>query len=266
MDTSILMDLGFSNAETKVYLALLELGESTAGPILDKTGLQNSVVHMTLHRLLEKGLVSYVKKDKVKHYQAANPKNILKFIEGKKSRFKEILPELLIKQKKHEKQEAEVFEGFEGFRGMLYEFIGNAKKGDEYLFFSFYTENPDDFDNVYTFYREFEKERKKLGIVVKGIAPISIKDKFKGRDISSVKFVDFPVPLNISIFKDRVIMTPWGDKKVSFFLHSRQLADSLRKYFYSIWDAQKDKWTSMKHNIYKEKSSPDTKRKKPPVV
>ena len=39
MDTKILEDLGFTNAEIKVYLALLELGSATAGPIIEKSGL-----------------------------------------------------------------------------------------------------------------------------------------------------------------------------------------------------------------------------------
>ena len=60
MDTRILEDIGLTNAEIKIYLALLELGTSTAGPILEKSGLQNSVVHMTLKKLVDKGLVTFV--------------------------------------------------------------------------------------------------------------------------------------------------------------------------------------------------------------
>ena len=118
---------------------------------------------------------------------------------------------------------------------MLYKFIDDAEKGDEYLFFSFYTDKPDDFDNVYNFYREFEKERKKRGMVVKGIVPTRIKSKFEGRELKNIKFVNFPVPTNLSIFKDKVVLTPWQDKRVSFMIYSRQLADSFRKYFYSIY-------------------------------
>ncbi|MDP7521026.1 MAG: helix-turn-helix domain-containing protein, partial [Candidatus Pacearchaeota archaeon] len=234
-DTSILEDIGLTNAEIKVYLALLELGNSTAGPILDKTSLQNSVVHMTLHKLVEKGFISFIKKGKIKHYRATDPKNIINFIEEKKTRFETILPELLIKQKKQETQEAEIFEGFKGFKNMLYEFIKDANKGDEYLFFSFYTKNHKDFEDVYNFYKEFEKERKRLGIKVKGIAPSNIKHMFKGRNIKNILFLDVPIPMNISIFKNKVIFTPWEDKQVSFMIHSKQLAESFRNYFYSIW-------------------------------
>ena len=39
MDITILEDLGLTNAEIKIYLALLELGSTTAGPIIEKSGL-----------------------------------------------------------------------------------------------------------------------------------------------------------------------------------------------------------------------------------
>ena len=80
MNTQILEDIGLTPAEIKIYLALLELGATTAGPILQKTGLQNSVVHMTLNKLVDKGLISFVKEGKINHYQAANPKHIIEFI------------------------------------------------------------------------------------------------------------------------------------------------------------------------------------------
>ena len=239
MDNQIFEDIGLTNAETKVYLALLKTGKTTAGPLLDETQLQNSTLHKTLHSLVSKGFASFNIKGKTRHYQASNPENILKFIKEKENKFQKILPELLQLQKPIEKQEAEIFEGFKGFKNMLYESIKDGRKGDEYLFFSFYTENPDDFNNVYNFYKEFEKERSKLGIITKGIAPSKIKDKFKGRKIKNIKFIDLPIPLNISIFKNKVMFTPWEEKQVSFMIHSKQLAESFRQYFNSLWGQAK---------------------------
>ena len=108
MDTSIFEELGLRNAEIKIYIALLELGTSTAGPIVKKTGLQNSVVHLTLPKLAEKGFISYTKKGGRKIYTATNPKNINKFIEDKKRKYNIILPELLAKQKQTQIPEAEI--------------------------------------------------------------------------------------------------------------------------------------------------------------
>src|SRR3990167_7985859 len=99
MDTTILEDIGLTNAEIKTYLALLELGTATAGPIIEKSGLQSSVVHMTLNKLIDKGFVSFVREGKRNFYQASNPKNIVEYIEEKKERFERLLPELLLKQK-----------------------------------------------------------------------------------------------------------------------------------------------------------------------
>jgi HTH-type transcriptional regulator, sugar sensing transcriptional regulator len=241
MDTSVFEEIGMTNAEIKIYLALLGLGESSAGPILDKTGLQNSVVHLTLHRLVEKGHVSFVKKGKIRYYRAADPEVILDIIEEKKSRFKSLIPELKLRQKTKERQEAEVYSGFAGFKAMLYELIKDGKKGDEYLYFAFYPKNFDDYENVFDFYKEFEKDRKKKGIVLKGIAPTVLKPKYNGRDLKSVIFADLPLPLNtLIIFNDKICFTPWNeDEEVSFMIHSKPLAESYRNYFYSIWDKHK---------------------------
>lgn len=239
MDTTILEDLGLTTAEIKIYLALLELGSSTAGPILKKTGLQNSVVHMTLSKLVEKGFAHYTKRGKIKHYQAADPNTILDFIEEKKKRFKEILPQLLVKQQKVEKQESEVYEGFKGFKAMFYEMIKDAKPGDEFLFFAFHTEDLDAFDQIFNFYRDFEKERKKRGIKIKGIVPRKMKEKMKGRDPELFIYVDFPIPANVSIFQNKISLTPWEAQPICFLITSRQLADSFRAYFYSIWNKYK---------------------------
>ena len=100
MDTSVLQDLGFSPAEIKIYLSLLEIGTAKAGAIIRHTGLQNSVVHLTLGKMLEKGLVSFFKKGQVKHYEACDPRNIIRNIEEKKNRFESLLPHLLAKRER----------------------------------------------------------------------------------------------------------------------------------------------------------------------
>lgn len=235
INPELFTELGFTPGETKVYLALLKTGTTTAGPLLEKTNLQNSTLHKILHKLVNKGFASFIIKSKTRHYQASNPENILSSIKEREEKFKSILPELKSLQAPTEKQEAEIFEGIKGFKNMLSKFIEGSKRGDEYLFFSFYTKNPDNFDNIYNFYKEFEKERKEKGIIIKGIAPKKIKEKFKGRNTKNIKFVDFPTPLNISILNDKIIMTPWEDKQISFLINSRQLAESFRVLFYSIW-------------------------------
>ena len=63
MNIPILEELGLSNAEAKIYLTLLELGPSKTGKIIDKTKLQSSTIYHLLGTLIEKGLISYIRKD-----------------------------------------------------------------------------------------------------------------------------------------------------------------------------------------------------------
>ena len=242
MDTEILSDMGLTNAEIKIYLALLGLGNVTAGPIIKKTNLQNSVVHSTLPKLAEKGVISFVKKGGIKVYSATDPQNIINFIEEKKNRFERLLPELLKKQAHKQSQEAAVYQGFKGLKSMLYELIKESKKGDEYLFFVFDTAYPEKYEKVYDFYKlQFHNERKKRGIKEKGLSPERLKKLVKSAKWTkgAIKFVSFPIPTNLSIFQDKVAFTPWDDGEVSFLIHSKQLAESFRHYFYSIWKTAK---------------------------
>ena len=68
MDTSVLENLGLSKNEVLVFVKLLELGESKSGAIISKTNLQSSAVYNSLASLIEKGIVSFIKKNGIKYY------------------------------------------------------------------------------------------------------------------------------------------------------------------------------------------------------
>ena len=60
INTDILEGLGLTNTQIKVYLVLLEAGESKTGEIIKKSGLQSSVVYYSLTQLIEMGLVTFI--------------------------------------------------------------------------------------------------------------------------------------------------------------------------------------------------------------
>ncbi|MFH0949372.1 MAG: helix-turn-helix domain-containing protein, partial [Candidatus Aenigmatarchaeota archaeon] len=129
MDASILEDFGLTQSEIKVYIALLELGSNSAGAILEKSRLQNSVVHRALNSLIEKGLISYVLEGKKKIYQATNPENFHDFIQDKLKRFDEILPELKKKQRIAKVSTfAEVFKGKRGINQLYMTLLNSTGK------------------------------------------------------------------------------------------------------------------------------------------
>jgi sugar-specific transcriptional regulator TrmB len=235
MDTSILEEMGLSKGEAAVYLALLRLGETKVGGIIEKSGMASSAVHNSINTLIEKGLVAYIKKGKIKFYQAVPPKQILDFIEDKKKDFLKILPELELQQKKaQEIQDAEIFEGTKGIISMLNLLIENTKKGDEYLFFSVNVKEMN--EEIQEFFQMYDAKRKAKGLNVKGLAPKDLKKLFIKRKILKMNYVDFPIPSNISICNDKVAFFSWEEKPVGYLIKSKQIAEMYKKYFKDIWN------------------------------
>ena len=74
MDNQILetlIKIGLTDAEAKIYLVLLELGSSQAVHITSKSALHRRTVYDAIERLVEKGLVSYIRENNIKKYLMA---------------------------------------------------------------------------------------------------------------------------------------------------------------------------------------------------
>ena len=84
MNEDIFKEIGLTVSEKNVYLALLELGDSTRGNIVNKSKVAGSKIYELLEKLQEKGFVSIYIKNKVKHFKPTNPTQILNYLESKK--------------------------------------------------------------------------------------------------------------------------------------------------------------------------------------
>lgn len=243
MDLSVLEDLGLSNAEAKIYLALLELGSSKTGRIIDITKLQSSTVYHVLGSLVEKGLVSYIFKGKIKYYQAEKPESFLLFLEEKKRKFNEILPELKEKEKlSKQKQAARVYEGINGLKTAFNDILTSLKRGQEYYFFQFPKERLFD-EKVNLFFRNYHLKRGKKGIKVKGLALLEsrkiVHDIFKGIPYSEIKYVKEFIPTGLIIYNDKIITLDWIDVPTAFVIQSKAVVDSYKKFFKEKWKQAK---------------------------
>ncbi|HLD15700.1 MAG TPA: helix-turn-helix domain-containing protein [Candidatus Nanoarchaeia archaeon] len=234
MDTSILEGLGLSKGEIGVYITLLEIGTTKVGKIIEKSGMASSAVHNSINSLVEKGLVSYIKKGKIKSYQATPAKNILDFIDEKKKKFLEVLPELEAKQKfAKEKQEAEIFKGIKGILSMLNIQIEDTNNGDEYRFFATQLEGKN--EEIQKFFRRYDAKRAEKGLIIKGLAPSNLKSLFQGRKVLKMKYTDNPIPSDISICKDKVALISWGENPVGYLIISKQIFEKFKRFFDETW-------------------------------
>ena len=243
MDTDILEELGFSEREIKVFVALLELGMTKVGPIAAKTKMQHSKVYQTLEKLIEKGLVNYVFISKTKHFQTSEPKEILNILEERKRRFQELLLELEQKRKfAKEKQTAVVYEGYKAIKTMFNTIIDNLKTGDQYWVFAFkeeYKISPE----AALFLRNVHMRLAEKHIDDRLIAHKSVQKEFLEtyKSIKNLKcqFVDFEIPLGLMIIGNKVINWTWGERPTAIEITSKQIAEQYRKFFLAMWETVK---------------------------
>ncbi len=234
METEILKEMGFTGAEGKVYLFLLQQGSARVGQIIKKTGLQSSTTHNTLHTLIEKGFVSYIFQGKIKTYKAADPKELLEQYREKEKKFESILPKLESMQRfAEERQEAEIYEGTKGVISLLNTLIEKTKNGDEYYFFAVDVRGLN--KEIQTFFERYDMKRKAKKLVVKGLARKELKSLFVKRKYLKVRYVDFPIPKNISICNNKMALITWGEKPKGILIESEQIVESQKEYFNELW-------------------------------
>ncbi len=241
----LLSEVGLTERESKVYLALLETGLTTTGPLVKKSGVPNSKIYEILESLQNKGLVSWIIKSKTKYFQASDPKKILTIFREKEKEIENLLPVLEARQKKvEEKQFVELYEGSKAIFAFLNNLMADAKKGENYFSFSLGKEHED--KKVEIFYKNFGTKREKKGLVVKILANKETKKIF--RKVYSdriwflkkiVRFTGFNFPQGIVIFRDHTVMMNWTENPIAIHIHSKKTAKQYERFFKDLWKTAK---------------------------
>lgn len=237
MNTKFLEDLGLSNTESNVYLALLELGSVTANKIAERSGIHRRTVYDVLEILIEKGLVSFIVESNRKYYQAETPERFLDILKEKEKELKKVLPDLLEKRKlSKELQEVTVYRGKKGLKN-IYELMlktrqtinifGSSGKFKEVLGEIFYKQ----------WMKRFAKSKCKIKII------LSKKSKGKGKypKKMEVKYIleEFILPSSTSIWEDYIFIEVFSEKPFGILIRSKEIVNSYLKYFNLLWKIAK---------------------------
>ncbi len=115
-----LQNVGLEGQEVKIYLALLDLGESTATKIAERAAVERVHTYQIINKVIEKGLASYVVKNNVKYFSAAEPEILLTKLQEKEEELKKLLPVLKDRQKNTiPETKVELYRGREGINTLL---------------------------------------------------------------------------------------------------------------------------------------------------
>lgn len=246
METELLQEIGLNKSEAKAYLALLELGSSTTGPIMDKAKISSSKIYGVLSRLAEKGIVSTVIKAKTKYYQASSPDAILDYLKEKETELKKqeeqvtrLIPRLKLKQRLLEnKQEAQVYIGWKGLMNAFNFMLENLENNSDYIAFA-QTPHEEESKEVRLFFIQYQRKREQKKLKIKLIADKLQKSVFSSEPYT--KFKNFNVryvkncPPGIVIAKNYIFISTFEPSPVGIVISSMEIAESFKKYFYNEW-------------------------------
>mgnify|MGYP001614294406 CR=1 FL=1 len=244
MIEQILEEIGLTKSEIKVYLALLELGNSSTGKIVDKSKVASSKIYELLDKLIQKGMVSFIIKSGVKYYEAAPPARLIDYVNEKEQQFlrqkknlTDVLPELELKQKLSQfKSEATIFKGLKGAETAFRYFSQSMKNDDEWIAFvvSFANQN---YSRLLT---RFHKWRSKRGLSARLI--FNEKDKQDGKEReklahTKVKYMpdEFKTPAVVNVAGNITLINIMAEDVTVFMIESKEVADSFRNQFEKLW-------------------------------
>lgn len=239
--------LGLNNIDIKVFLTLLELGESSASEIAHKAEIPRTSIYDILERLEDEGLANHIIKDFRKYFSASEPESIVKDLEYKKNKIKEILPELekIKNSTPEEKTKTEVYEGKKGIQSILNSIleekeifvIGASRKTQEVLPY---------------FIDIWHKERMKRKIKVKIIYNDSenIKRELRKPEIKKLlgtktnweyRFLhtDYLSPVMTVIFGSKVALINWVKTPSAIIIQNKDIAETYKQYMLNLWRISK---------------------------
>jgi len=251
MDTNSLKELGLTDGEIKVYLALIRLGETTSGPLVEESGVSVSKIYQILDRLSKKGLASHIVKRKFKHFKAADPQRLLDYLKEKEVKLKEqenqlskIIPELeLIKESAVTEETAQVFDGLKGIQTARERTLKIMKKGDEMWIIGI-AKTP--YAGMMSrYFKEYHKRRYTKGIKCRYLYNEYARKPFGENSatypLSEVKYMPEGIITHgwIEVYADTVTIGINHIKSFSIVIQNQDVANSFRYYAELLWSIAK---------------------------
>ena len=222
---TILQQFGLPKNESKVYTSLLELGSSSAGQITKSSGIHRRNVYDSLERLIKKGLVSYIIREKVKYFEAVSSPFLSNLLRIKKN-------------SNANENIAVVYQGLNGVKS-IFEDILNSRKENLVLG----AHKPP--ENIKGYLERFHKKRIRFRIKER-LLFFNKTDTKRAKKLSELPFTKVRFLPNsngskvaINIYGDNVAML-MRKESGGFLIKNEFVAENFREYFNLLWKIGKE--------------------------
>lgn len=271
-----LADLGLSDNEIKIYLYLLEHGNSTIRELMSKTGLSvtRQTIYNLINQLADKGLVTFNHRSKTRYIETTPPNSLRSYIDKRqqeldqhKNQITALINELELHKDSKRKDRAviEIFEGEEVFSALIkyvYDIKDHTSIKTVYL--------PDEDKDVIWGERtvsSFRKKRTAKNITVTGlhaIDPKNISAKMRDRIKNSDKDIDgvqnrflprteFPFDVEIGIFNEYIAILNMSSKPLHLVvIKDKSIRRTIESLFLGTWENAKGYTDMMREKLIAE--------------
>lgn len=160
-------DLGFSEKEARVYLALLQTGPCSAYQAAKRSGLKNATSYVVLDALVEKNAVTKIPKSKAVHYVATDPVELFALARSRFERAQAALPELrTLVQSDSRVVHASYYEGLPQIKLMYNKLLDEIPGETLHAFFAHGRDTPKE---LWDYWSELNREMMKRKIKIRAV-------------------------------------------------------------------------------------------------
>jgi len=248
---SSLIELGLTEKEANVYLALLKMGQGTVSAIARKAGIQRTTTYNILDSLVSKKLARISGKEPKQEYVAESPNIILKALKEKLDSTKEQLkkadkaiPQLKSIHNIGQRPKVKFYEGKEGLITVYEDTLTSTEPIRAYA----------TLDDMYKalpgYFPDYFKRRAKKNIPIRAILPLTKmakeRAKYNKEEMRTMALIPedkYRFSPEINIYDNKVMIASWKEK-LGIIIESEEIADAMKKIYELSWEGAKHYSTS----------------------
>lgn len=241
-----LKEIGLSDKEARVYLAALELGQSSAQQIAAKAQVNRATTYVAIESLTELGFMASFYQGKKQFFVAANPDHLIEFLELEKTRLDnrkdkilKLMPRLQsINNREKGKPVVKYYEGKEGLKALNKEYYDEVK-GEVYTAYNL--------TNLTRLFTDEERMKMRADRVSR---KINIKviyttdgEKLPPHKLSQrhiVPFGKYPISGDIAVYGDFVRFASFTGRVGGILIEDRAMAETVKALLKLAFERSRD--------------------------
>ena len=238
--------IGLSEKESRVYLAALELGPSTAQTIAAKATVNRPTTYIAIESLVKKGLMSSITKGKKRFFVSEPPDKIFRMLddekkelEQKEDKVSKIMDDLkVLSLGSKDRPDVLFFEGIHGIERLREHFLNSKVKLIEEFFSvdEVYKRFPPSKDD----HRHDPRLKNRINRVIytseSGLVLPRFRDGNKKKERRSIPYDQYPFGGDIAICGDLVAIINSGPKPIGILIQHEIIASAFHQMFRLAWE------------------------------